>query len=490
MFSHLLDKNGLPSSRKLTRPGALDKLIGHTSWMGSDAYPAERLYCAVNNITEYPKKCSICENHVKFGAWGVGYKDTFCSRECQYQNMKLKPKKEKIKKPLLSEEEKQRRREKTSMERYGVPNYLMSEEYKEKRRKEEFETFGQKWLEMIKSHSTLQPQFNETDYNGNRHELPIKCLKCNVVFNISKFKYPTDGRTPCPTCHTPNTSRGQQELANWIRSLGILVKIDDRKEFAGKFELDLFIKSHNLVIEYDGLFWHSEKGRPDIKVKSKEKRDKCLEHNLRFISVFEDEWHNQQEIVKSRIKNALQIIDRKIFARKCVVKNLSNSDYETFMKKSHLQGYVTAKFKIGLFHDNELVAVMSFCKSRFNKDVDWELLRFATLPGTSVIGGASKLFSYWRSLYPSDSIVSFSDNRWGSGSFYEKLGFKKDGDTGQSFFYTQGNGLGRRSRQQMMKHKLVNLFENFDPNLSERDNCWNNKWYRVWDQGNTRWILK
>ena len=492
MFTHLLDKNGTPSSRKMTRPNALDKLIEHTQWMKETAVPAERLYCAIKNITKYEKLCAVCSEPVKFGAWGIGYVDTFCDRKCQYENMRCKPKKEKVKQALISQEEKQQRREKSSMERYGVPNYLMTDAYKEVRKKAEFENQkvrGAKWIESFKKYETLEPLFTSEEYGG-RHTLhPIKCIKCQNIFTLSLSKFPTDGRSPCPTCFTPNASKGQHELSEWIKSLGILVKINDRKEFAGKHEIDLYIKSHNLAIEYDGLYWHSERGRPDIKEKSKEKRDKFLARGLRMIAVFEDEWQTQQEIVKSRIKNALGIIDRKIFARKCKIKELNNDEYKSFMKKSHLQGYVQAKFKIGLIHEGEIVAAMSFGKSRFNKNIDWELLRFASTPGTSIIGGASKLFSYWRVQHPNQSIVSFSDNRWGTGSFYEKLGFRNDGDTGQSFFYTAANGSARRSRQSMMKHNLAEQFENFDPALSERDNCWNNKWYRVWDQGNTRWIL-
>lgn len=491
MFTHLLDKNGKPSSRKLTRPNALDVLIQHTCWMKEDAPPAERLYCAINNIVEYKKLCKVCSHPVKFGAWGRAYKENFCSIQCQGKGRKKRPKREKIILPLMSEEEKQRRREKTSMERYGVPNYLMSDEYKKEREKkvaENRKVRGAKWIETLNTSETLEPQFTPDEYSGRHEFLPIKCTKCKSIFTLSLSKFPTCDRSACPTCFTPNASKGQHSISEWIKSLGILVKINDRKEFAGKHEIDLYIQSHNLAIEYDGLYWHSERGRPDIKEKCKEKRDKILVRGIRLIEVFEDDWELKQEIVKSRIKNALGMIDRKIGARKTEVVKLSNFEYKTFMEMSHLQGYTHASFRIGLIYNGELVAAMSFSRARFNKNIDWELLRFATLPGTSVVGGASKLFNYWRNHHVGQSIVSFSDNRWGNGSFYEKLGFRNDGVTPQGYFYINSGGK-RRSRQQMMKHNLAEQFENFDPALSERDNCWNNKWYRVWDQGNTRWIL-
>lgn len=87
------------------------------------------------------------------------------------------------------------------------------------------------------------------------------------------------------------------------------------------------------------------------------------------------------------------------------------------------------------------------------------------------------------------TIISYSDNRWGSGKIYQNLGFKNDGQTGQGYFYINNKGQ-RISRSALQKSKLKNLLSEYDNLLSERDNCWNNSLYRVWDLGNTRWIWR
>jgi len=46
----------------------------------------------------------------------------------------------------------------------------------------------------------------------------------------------------------------------------------------------------------------------------------CKKQGIRLVHIFEDEWLYKQDIVKSRMKNILNITTNKIYARKCVVK--------------------------------------------------------------------------------------------------------------------------------------------------------------------------
>ena len=67
---------------------------------------------------------------------------------------------------------------------------------------------------------------------------------------------------------------------------------------------------------------------------------------------------------------------------------------------------------------------MSFRKtSRFDKNVDWELMRYCNKLNTNIVGGASKLFSYFMNTSQPNSIVSYSDKRYFDGNLYQQLGF-------------------------------------------------------------------
>ena len=45
------------------------------------------------------------------------------------------------------------------------------------------------------------------------------------------------------------------------------------------------------------------------------------------------------------------------------------------------------------------------------------------------------------------------------------------------------------SRLQFQKHKLKDKLEFFDNNISEKENMLNNGYYRIWNTGNSCWIL-
>lgn len=111
------------------------------------------------------------------------------------------------------------------------------------------------------------------------------------------------------------------------------------------------------------------------------------------------------------------------YARKCDVKVVSEIDINNYLDMYHLQGTCRGqKIRLGLYHDNQLVSLMTFGKSRFNKSCEYELLRYCS--HYNVVGGAEKLFKYFVDNYKPNSIVSYCDTSKFSGKVYDALGFK------------------------------------------------------------------
>jgi hypothetical protein len=251
------------------------------------------------------------------------------------------------------------------------------------------------------------------------------------------------------------------------------------------FEIDIFIPELNLGIEYDGLYYHSERVRPNMYYMLKEKVSLIKSANTRVIFINEQDWHDNMDICKSRICSALGK-NKKIFARNCVVREISSVDSAKFINDNHMQGNVNASMRFGLFNNDSLVAVMTFAKPRFSTE-DIEILRYCSLRNTNIIGGAGKLFAHLRANYKFNSVVSYSDDRWGDGSLYKNLGFEKSESTGLSYFYFGKNKI--LSRYQCQKSKLPKLLDTFDQTKTEKENMQMNGYYRVWERGNTKWIF-
>jgi hypothetical protein len=100
---------------------------------------------------------------------------------------------------------------------------------------------------------------------------------------------------------------------------------------------------------------------------------------------------------------------------------------------------------------------MTFCKARFNKDYEWELSRFCTKLRYNVVGGFSKLLSYFRSNY-SGSIVSYADRRYSDGGVYNKNGFQLLHVNLPSYYYVDKNYLERHNRMKFQK-KYIGAYD-------------------------------
>lgn len=282
----------------------------------------------------------------------------------------------------------------------------------------------------------------------------------------------------------PLLSSFEEEVSEFINNeLGIPTQ-NNRRDIIPPKEIDIYVPSLNIAIECCGLYWHSEisanKDRKYHYLKYKE----CLDKGITLITVFEDEWNLNKEKVKSRLMHRL-VRSKKLHARKCVVSTLSKSVATSFINTYHLQGNVNAKYFYGLFYNNELVSVMSFGPSRYNKQYQYEIHRFCS--SMPVVGAASKLLTAFIRDHNPESIISYSDNRWGNGKTYEHLGMTKISET-IGYHYTDYKQ--RFDRVKFQKHKLKYLLDNFDAAKSEWENMVAHNYDRIWDCGQSLWVWK
>ena len=207
----------------------------------------------------------------------------------------------------------------------------------------------------------------------------------------------------------------------------------------------------------------------DVKLKILKNDESQLDVDPQTFYIRESELNDKFDLVVSRV---MQFIgkSKRIFARKCYAGEIDSKTYSTFCKENHIQDSAAAKIKLGLFEkeSNELVSVLSFSRPRFTERYDFELLRLCNKAGLTVVGGASKLFSHFRSLNPGARIVSYADKRWSRGNVYNKLGFKLVDETMKSFYYFRDGVI--ISRYQAQKHRLKELLESFDTDKTEVEN--------------------
>ena len=224
-------------------------------------------------------------------------------------------------------------------------------------------------------------------------------------------------------------------------------------------ELDIYIPEKKLAIEFNGLYWHSI-NRGKSRMYHQEKSKLCKEKGIRLIHIYEDEWNDEhkREIIKDIIKHALNIptSENKIYARKCIIKEIENKDYNDFCNKYHIQGTKGAQVKLGLFYNDKLVQIASFGKSRYDKQYEWEWIRGCPASNNNVVGGTSKLFKYFIRKYNPESVVCYADFNKFDGKGYKECGFKFDKITAPDKFYYDTKNKIRINRNPSKYNEYMN----------------------------------
>ena len=382
-------------------------------------------------------------------------------------------------------------RKETCIKRYGVNNPTKYPDIREKV-DESKRTIHYNYIVSQCFANGIKPLFNRDQYVGYDYDIKYRfqCMKCGYIFDMTLYNSP-DG-VFCEKCNPDRKQTFENGFFDFLSSLvpPLIIRRHDRTILYGK-ELDFYLPEKNIAIELNGLYWHSENGRGIKRYYHLNKTKGCLAHGVRLIHIFEDEWRNRPDLVKSVIQTILKLQSRNtIYARKCEVKEVSIKDKDIFLAENHLQQRDKSTIKLGLYYDNKLVSLMTFRKtSRFDKHVEWELSRFCNSKNTIIVGGASKLFSYFLKTYAPKSIVSYNDRRYFSGDLYHTLGFSFVGNTPPSYHYITPDYKTTVNRLNFQKHLLPKKLKVFDANLTEWENMKLNGWDRIWNCGNGKWVF-
>ena len=145
-------------------------------------------------------------------------------------------------------------------------------------------------IKNINDLQTINPTLaKEWNYEKNYGLTPIDVLpnsekkvwwKCNKGHEWQATIASRSGGAGCPTCHSErNTSLPEYALEYYLIKSGFDV-IHPYKELG--YELDIYIPSKKIAIEYDGSFWHKNKTKKDL-----EKNAKSKKHGIKLYRIRE-----------------------------------------------------------------------------------------------------------------------------------------------------------------------------------------------------------
>jgi len=391
-------------------------------------------------------------------------------------------------KDIMSLEYFQNKAKETNLVRYGVEYPILNEKIKKVIQTKTKDFYLNKLIDKIGE------DFEVLQYDDENH-INLKCKKCDESFWIQRqlIAWRMDQNiSPCVKC-SPMNQRSvlEHDLYDFIKDNYTFEIIENDRKILNGRELDIYLPDVKMAFEYNGIYWHCEdlvENNYHLK-----KTEDCENQGIHLIHIYEDDWRNKKEIVKSRILNLLGKSE-KVFARKCNIQLVNYIDTKNFLDENHLQGYCSSKINIGLYYNNDLVSLMTLGQLRLNlgsKDVEnkYELIRFCNKLNKTVIGGANKLFKYFIKEYNPIEVISYADRSWtmnNGNTLYDKLGFSYLSKTLPGYSYLIHKE--RKNRYHFRKDILVK--QGFDPNKSEHEIMLERKIYRIYNSGNLKYCYR
>lgn len=330
-------------------------------------------------------------------------------------------------------------REKTQsymLEEYGVVHYSKTEEFK----KSILQRRNDSLMEVF-------PSYGITDFKIlDDHTIDIKCdLGLDHYFNITAINLRqrrTQKTVLCTVCNEfdRRQSGREIEIADFIKQHYIgEIRLKDT-ELLGRKEVDIYLPEKKLAIEFNGLYWHSEL------YKNKEyhlnKTLACREKGVCLLHIWEDEWTDRRDVVKSRLLEVLGLQNEVVDAEECDVVELSHEEMGIFLRRNDIVDYKKSTYRLGLNKGGESIVVMSLEK----KGDNWVLNHCCARINTKVTGGLSKLFTHFVRERTPMLVTSKFPNSWDSGTLYSDLGFHLVGEITPGHFYLDGRFKTRLRR--------------------------------------------
>lgn len=312
-----------------------------------------------------------------------------------------------------------------------------------------------------------------------------------MYYHINKFKIQYMG-----ILRNDGTSNKEIQLREYIQSILCGTKVENNvRGLVKNYELDIYIPSKRIAIEFNGNYWY----RSTFKSKKyhQEKTMESAKVGIRLVHIYEYEWDNEDK--RDRIKEYLRdmlVGTVKVYGRDTLVekidKDIDKDIVSEFINKYHING--STEYSIGyvLRHkeSREILSAITIGKPRFSADKPdgtYEVIRFVTKNGITVLGGLSKLMKFiGNDCKGIMECISYCDLSKFTGDGYYKAGFTTSIKDITKPGYVWADRYGKvLTRYQTNKKKLI-AYGYGNEECTEEEIMENLGYYKVYNSGNLK----
>lgn len=281
-------------------------------------------------------------------------------------------------------------------------------------------------------------KYIKTDVSNLHNKLHIVCPKHGEFEQLAYDHLKGHGCSKCGF----NLSNAENEIFDFIKSLGITDIIRNNRSTIYPYELDLYIPTLKLGIEYNGLKWHSDEFKTNNNYHLN-KTERCDKIGIQLIHIFEDEYVFSKNAVLNRLEYIInQIIGKEaIYGDDYYVRLIDESNAKCFIDTNSLESFSRGEIYLGCYREDNLVGVMIFSKIDNDKNI-WMINQIASNKMDYHNHIINELFSFFIREYDFDKIITYADRRWasdGRNNIFKALGFHFNGYTEPNYSYIIDN---------------------------------------------------
>lgn len=165
-----------------------------------------------------------------------------------------------------------------------------------------------------------------------------------------------DGKaTTCPDCAASDAaSKAERNLVEYIETLGVTVNTQVRGLVQNRVS-DVYIPESNTIIEFNGVYWHSDKFIEKTMHEDRFAAARCA--GITLVTVWEDDWTHKREAVESRIKYYVKGHDE---TGQCTPTGINKLEASEFFEKYHVYADLPDDRLIyGLKYNSNIVSAVS-----------------------------------------------------------------------------------------------------------------------------------
>lgn len=302
---------------------------------------------------------------------------------------------------------------------------------------------------------------NEVTVRSNQYAY-FRCSskRCNNVFR-EKICAVTSTNGLCPDCRNRTYSDAEKDLAEYVKNLGFSI-VTNSNLTCNNQTFDIYVPERKVAIEYNGLYWHSERnGRG--KDYHFDKLADCAKLGIRLIYIWDDLYTNHPRLVERYLRKELGVDKLKINFNECTIQYIDTDTAIEFLEENSMLGYRTSLSHLGIYYNGNIEGLLSF--NMYNNGV-CEIVQYSDIH--YIIGGLSGALKYILSKNNINTFYAVSDNTISNGKEFSDSGFEFiEALEPDYYLYSNGNRLLREE---------VSEYEEYDE-----------KSIRIYDAGKLKW---